>query len=84
MKKQESWFKTEVDFENSFKFWFALQWQNSYIQLFVLALAFLIGSACSLEGGQLWFCAIPASTMAVIGYKGFWQFFNDRKHGRTR
>ncbi len=35
-KKQTSWFKTDVKFENSFKFWFALQWQNSYIQLFIV------------------------------------------------
>ena len=37
-KKQKSWFKTDNDikFENSFKFWFALQWENSYIQLFAI------------------------------------------------
>lgn len=37
-KKQESWFKTDKDinFENSFKFWFALQWQNKYMQIFIL------------------------------------------------
>lgn len=34
-QKQKSWFKTEVDFENSFKWWFALQWQNSYLQIFL-------------------------------------------------
>ena len=33
--KQTSWFTTNVDFENSFKYWFALQWQNKYIQIFV-------------------------------------------------
>lgn len=34
--KQTGWFHTEVKFENSFKFWFALQWQNHYIQLFAI------------------------------------------------
>lgn len=40
-EKQTSWFKTDnnIVFENSFKFWFALQWQNKNIQIFV---AFLI------------------------------------------
>jgi len=37
-KKQVRWFRTDVNFERSFKFWFALQWQNSYLQLFVVAL----------------------------------------------
>lgn len=37
-RKQSSWFKTDKDisFENSFKFWFALMWQNHYIQIFLL------------------------------------------------
>ena len=37
--KQKSWFHTDVDFENSFKFWFALMWQNKYILLFLVGLA---------------------------------------------
>ena len=41
-KKQTRWFRTDVDFEKSFKFWFALQWQNSYIQIFVVAFGILI------------------------------------------
>ncbi len=40
--KQSSWFKTEVDFESSFKFWFALMWQNSYIQLFSVGFILLL------------------------------------------
>jgi hypothetical protein len=36
-KKQIHWFKTDVNFENSFKFWFALQWQNKYLQIFVVS-----------------------------------------------
>ena len=37
---QKSWFRTEEDlnFEDSFKFWFALMWQNKYIQLAVVGL----------------------------------------------
>ena len=43
-KKQKSWFRTDdnIDFENSFKFWFALQWQNKYIQLFTVGFILLI------------------------------------------
>jgi hypothetical protein len=40
--KQVRWFRTDVDFENSFKFWFALQWQNKYIQIFAVAFPILI------------------------------------------
>ena len=46
--KQTSWFKTEVDFEPSFKFWFALMWQNSYIQIFLVAFSLLIVEIFSL------------------------------------
>jgi len=45
-KKQERWFRTDVNFENSFKFWFALQWQNAYLQLFVVAVTLLILQIC--------------------------------------
>lgn len=48
-KKQESWFKTEVDFENSFKFWFALQWQNKYLQIFAVVFALTIAGLFNLE-----------------------------------
>lgn len=38
IKKQSSWFKTDkdIDFENSFKFWFALQWQNKFLPIFIV------------------------------------------------
>ncbi len=36
--KQESWFRAQVEFENSFKFWFALMWQNIFLPIFVFAL----------------------------------------------
>lgn len=41
-KKQERWFRTDVDFENSFKFWFALNWQNKNIQLFAIFFPLLV------------------------------------------
>jgi len=40
--KQTRWFRTDVDFEKSFKFWFALQWQNKYIQIFAVSFSLLI------------------------------------------
>lgn len=44
VKTQSSWFKTDDDikFENSFKFWFALQWQNHFIHIFALFITLLI------------------------------------------
>ena len=47
--KQNSWFKTEVDYDPSFKFWFALMWQNSYIQIFMVAFPLFIVELLSLE-----------------------------------
>lgn len=42
--KQTSWFKTDknIEFENSFKFWFALQWQNKYMQIFLVTFTLTI------------------------------------------
>lgn len=48
-KKQERWFRTDVDFENSFKFWFALQWQNKYLQIFIAAFALTIAGLCKFD-----------------------------------
>lgn len=103
MKKQESWFRTdnEIQFENSFKFWFALQWQNRYIQLFVMFFALQIAELVGLNdivealyvayddgiGTGLFvtpFVLLPLAGMLIIGYKGFWQFWNDIKHGTSR
>jgi len=41
-KKQESWFHTDVDFENSFKYWFAFQWQNKNIHYFIPFMTMLV------------------------------------------
>jgi hypothetical protein len=102
IKKQKSWFRTEVDFENSFKWWFALQWQNKYIHLFVLGFALTIAELCNFgwvketvkenfyDGGTmggiftLIGMSIPPAIASIVAYKGFWQYFNDLKHKRSR
>ncbi len=102
MEKQKGWFRTEVDFEDSFKFWFALQWQNTYIQLFIPAFVLTILGLINFGwvrdtildnfdvGGTFGGIAttlgliIPPLVAITIAYKGFWQFWNDRKHGRSR
>lgn len=101
-KKQTSWFHTEVDFENSFKWWFALQWQNGYIKIFVVAFVLMIlelinfgwvkdtisenFSDGGIAGGI--FTIIGAimfpAIVGIVSYKGFYQYFNDLKHGRSR
>lgn len=101
-KKQKSWFKTEVNFENSFRWWFALQWQNSYLQIFLANFIVTIIGLCKLgwvidtirenfydEGAfggifAIMGFSIPPVVCAVIAYKGFYQYFNDLKNGRSR
>lgn len=46
--KQKSWFHTDVDFENSFKFWFALQWQNKFLPIFLVTFIATIVELCKL------------------------------------
>lgn len=102
--KQSSWFRTDKDikFENSFKFWFALMWQNHYIQLFVLVFGFTIVELFKIkelkdiildnyyDEGALGATfasaalAIPLIVSLVIAYKGFYQYFNDQKLGKSR
>lgn len=100
-KKQERWFRTDVDFENSFKFWFALQWQNHYIHIFLIFFTLLILEVCNLKTVFGWveeawmdgvgtglfvspFTLLPLACTVAIVYKGFWQYFDDLKHGRSR
>lgn len=52
--KQQSWFKTEVDFEKSFKWWFALQWQNSFMQIFIVAFSLLIAQLLNISTMIVW------------------------------
>ena len=84
MKKQDF-----LDGDHSAKNWFKIMWKNTYIQLFVLALAFFIGVICSYNSFDVawgfWLClAIPSLIMIVIAYKGFYQFWNDLKNGQSR
>lgn len=100
-KKQQGWFRTEVDFENSFKWWFALQWQNKNIHYFVVFFTMLVLQLVNFRTVWGWlmdsyndsigaglFCTpfmfIPLVGTFAIVYKGFWQFFDDLKHGRSR
>ena len=73
--------------------WFQLMWKNFYIQVFILAIVFLVGvlymefytdySFYSLAA-FLVALAIPIGMMVLIGYKGFYQFWNDYKKGISR
>lgn len=100
-KKQTSWFHTDVDFENSFKFWFALQWQNTYIQLFVVFFTVLTLQLINFKTVWGWlmdsyndsigtgifvtpFMFLPLAGASIIAYKGFFQYFDDLKHGTSR
>ena len=72
--------------------WFQLMWKNFYIQLFVVAIIAIIGlfyyeffvEPFYLLGGFLVALAIPIGMMILIGYKGFYQFWNDYKQGKSR
>ena len=71
-KKQERWFRTDVDFEKSFKFWFALQWQNKYIQIFIVSFGILIWQILNLSnslGGifDAWGESVGAGIMVTVG-----------------
>jgi len=61
--------------------WFALMWQNGYIQLFILALGFIIGLL--ITGPQL-VALLPLAICGIISYKGFYQFWDDLKKGTSR
>ena len=67
--------------------WFALMYQNHYIQLFIVALASLIGMACTDFGGdnsKYFIMLIPVAIMSLLGYKAFYQFWDDQKKGISR
>ncbi len=67
--------------------WFKLMWKNFYIQLFVLAVAFLIGVFVEIDSfysisGLIIAFAIPIGMMIMIGYLGFykfWRYYNNIK-----
>jgi hypothetical protein len=70
--------------DHSFKNWFKIMWSNSYIQLFVVALVILFLIVFNLSEEELWVILLPISMMVVIVYKGFYQFWNDLKNGKSR
>mgnify|MGYP001602017695 FL=1 len=65
--------------------WFKLMWKNGYIQLFIVALAFLIGeisqydSFYSLTGFYVGI-SIPILMMLMIAYFGFYKFWKYYKN----
>lgn len=65
------------------KYWLKLMLMNRYIQLFVVALALLLICLVNLEGVHVWFSLLPVAMMAVIIYKGFIQFWNERKDDKS-
>lgn len=102
--KQSSWFKVDKDikFEDSFKYWFALMWQNMFLQLGVLGFVvtmlelthpiWVINTVIENlnDGGTaggiftiIGLCIIPLM-FTVMAYKGWWQYFDDMKKGRSR
>jgi hypothetical protein len=70
--------------DHSFKMWFKIMWKNGYIFAFCVAIALLIMTTTTLEWPERWVCLIPIAMIVVIGYKGFYQFWNDLKNGTSR
>lgn len=64
--RQKRWFRTDVNFERSFKFWFALQWQNKYIQIFVVSFTILMYQLCTL-GDQIGYFKDAWSDNVAVG-----------------
>lgn len=66
--------------------WFALMWQNHYIQLFVIALGSLIAMFCTHfdDNSKYVIMVIPVMICSLIGYKAFYQFWDDQKKGISR
>lgn len=72
VKKQNRLFRTDVDFEKSFKFWFALQWQNKYIQIFAVAFGILIYQLINYSDSlgsilEAWYESVGAGLMVTAG-----------------
>ena len=81
---------SNIDFtkkENqTFKNWFKVMWSNTYILPFVGALVFLIGILIKWpdEISTYIVSLLPLTMIGVIGYKGFYQFWDDLKKGKSR
>lgn len=74
--------------DHSFKMWFSLMYKNFFFQLFLIAI-FAIALVALLYDEEKDFrfylaIGIPALAAIIIAYKGFFQFWNDMKNGRSR
>lgn len=103
-KKQSSWFKTDEDiqFEDSFKFWFALMWQNMFIVLGLIGFTVTaleithplwVGDVVAenfQDGGTaggiftILGLLVGPAMFSIIAYKGWWQYWDDMKKGKSR
>ena len=81
---------SDIDFtkkENqTFKNWFKVMWSNFYIIPFLAALALIIAIPFMTfdSTGAYFVILIPMATCTVIGYKGFYQFWDDLKKNTSR
>lgn len=81
---------SDIDFtkkENqTFKNWFKVMWGNFYIIPFLLAIAAIIAIPFQTfdSNSSYLVILIPIATASVIGYKGFYQFWNDLKNNTSR
>lgn len=67
--------------------WRQLMWKNFYIQLFIIALAALVGEFYLIDsfysfGGFILGISIPIGVMILIAYKGFYQFWRQYSKGK--
>ena len=79
--------KDYLNGDHSFKMWFKIMWKNFYIQLFAIDLFFLSLLFALYKDRDLGFyiaCFILIGGMAVIAFKGFYQFWEDLKGGKSR
>ena len=84
--------KDYLNGDHSFKKWFSIMWKNGYIFLFsiftlISVLFGLFPEVVQMEGETGWRWGVfgfGLFGMGLIAYKGFWQFWNDLKNGRSR
>ena len=81
---------SDIDFtkkENqTFKNWFKVMWSNLYILPFLIALGVIIYIPFLTLDTNLHYLIIllPIAICSVIGYKGFYQFWDDLKNNTSR
>ena len=91
--------KDFLDGDHSFKKWFKIMWENHYIQIFIVAFGVTIYELCTFQNivdsvanadgiagiimSGMGVLIAPVLTI-VVAYKGFYQFWNDLKNGRSR